>query len=33
MRVLGGHWFDYDVIALAVLAIGLGVVMLLELIM
>ena len=31
MRVQGGHWLDYDAIALAVLVIGLGAVMLLAL--
>ena len=32
MRVQGGHWLDYDPIALAVLIIGIGVVTLLALI-
>jgi hypothetical protein len=31
MRVQGGHWLDYDPIALAVLIIGIGVVTLLAL--
>jgi hypothetical protein len=31
MRIQGGHWLDYDPIALAVLVIGIGVVMLLAL--
>jgi hypothetical protein len=31
MRVQGGHWLDYDAIALAVLVIGIGAVMLLAL--
>ena len=31
MRVQGGHWLDYDPIALAVLLIGIGVVTLLAL--
>ena len=31
MRVQGGHWLDYDAIALAVLIIGIGAVMLLAL--
>jgi hypothetical protein len=29
MRVLGGHWLDYDPVALAVLVIGIGIVALL----
>jgi hypothetical protein len=31
MRVQGGHWLDYDAIALAVLVIGIGAVLLLAL--
>jgi hypothetical protein len=31
MRVLGGHWLEYDPIALAVLVIGIGAVALLAL--
>ena len=31
MRVQGGHWLDYDSVALAVLAIGLAIVMLVAL--
>jgi hypothetical protein len=31
MRIQGGHWLDHDLIALAVLVIGIGVVMLLAL--
>ena len=31
MRVLGGHWLDYDPIALAALVIGIGIVILLAL--
>jgi hypothetical protein len=31
MRVLGGHWLDYDPIALVVLVIGIGIVALLAL--
>jgi hypothetical protein len=31
MRAQGGHWLDYDAIALAVLVIGIGAVMLLAL--
>jgi hypothetical protein len=31
MRVQGGHWLDYNPIALAVLVIGLGIVMLVAL--
>ena len=31
MRVQGGHWLDYDAIALAALVIGIGAVMLLAL--
>jgi hypothetical protein len=31
MRVQGGHWLDYDSIALAVLVIGIGIVMLVAL--
>jgi hypothetical protein len=29
MRVQGGHWLDYDPVALAVLVIGIGIVALL----
>jgi hypothetical protein len=31
MRIQGGHWLDYDSIALAALVIGIGIVMLLAL--
>jgi hypothetical protein len=31
MRVLGGHWLDYDPIALVVLVVGIGIVTLLAL--
>ena len=31
MRVLGGHWLEYDPIALAALVIGIGIVMLVAL--
>ena len=31
MRVQGRHWLDYDLVALAVLVIGIGIVMLLAL--
>ena len=31
MRIQGGHWLDYDSIALAVLVIGIGIVMVLVL--
>jgi hypothetical protein len=31
MRTQGGHWLDYDSVALAVLAIGLGIVVLIAL--
>jgi hypothetical protein len=31
MRVHGGHWLDYDPVALAVLVIGIGIVALLAL--
>jgi hypothetical protein len=31
MRIQGGHWLDYDSIALAVLVIGIGIVMLVAL--
>jgi hypothetical protein len=31
MRVQGGHWLDYDPIALAALVVGIGIVMLVAL--